>query len=133
MIEVTRPCVADEQTPSWKRTITAHSEQKTPPWVSARSDRRGSREAREAENREGTVQSRVRAGRLSKISPAPMILFQVVTDGRSFLVRETPAGEDPRAELHRPRFHLVQSFPNRREAEAYRQYVSTLRDAPLSP
>ena len=133
MIEVTRPCVADEQTPSWKRTITAHSEQKTPPRVPARSGWRGSREDREAEDREGTVQSRVRAGRLSKISPAPMILFQVVTDGRSFLVRETPAGEDPRAELHRPRFHLVQSFPNRREAEAYRQYVSTLREAPLSP
>lgn len=135
MTSVTLPRSVEEQTLLWTPTETAHSEQRTWPPGPAPSGLRdsGSGEDWGARGHEGALQNRISVGLLSEVPPAQTVRFQVVTDGRSFVVREAPAAEDLRGGLHRPRFHLVQSFPNRREAEAYRQYVSTLREASPGP
>jgi hypothetical protein len=58
------------------------------------------------------------------MNPASPVLFYVVTNGRTFGIWEAQEVNDQLLWLTRPSFHVVQSFPNRIEAEAYLQFVS---------
>lgn len=100
-------------------------------WFSGfRFDQASKRRDESLDNSDEASQNLARALLASVVPPRPSLVFSVVNDGRSFAICEVPEAEDALLGWLRPRIHLVQSFPNRSEAEAFLQFASSIRPSP---